>query len=390
MLSKKKLSFKKNAKQHIQAQDFKKKLNLEVNELIKLGKHSTASDQENLTDKQKIWREELLKEISQQEESGSVTKLTQTPEIKSTGANPDLVARWRQRQRRKKRWLLAPVLIILILAVYNLFRLDKHWPQVADYLPWPAVIINNQIVWASELKKETNFVKKFYNVPEAESIAFNHLLEERLISLNLNNLNLHLTDVTLKQEMARLAKDFGSEQAFYDYLQQAFNIKPEELTNRVLKPYLKKRLLYNYLVQDPKLTTQTQNMAANIRQQILSNKITFEQAAQKYSQDTTTAAEGGKIGWLSFDTMLPEFALALRNLQPGEISQPIQTILGYHLIRLNNWENQDLLEQDNLDKFSDKTTVHVSHILIKTLDFNTWLEEQKKQARTIKLIPIKI
>ena len=58
--------------------------------------------------------------------------------------------------------------------------------------------------------------------------------------------------------------------------------------------------------------------------------------AKKHSQDPGSAAKGGDLGYISRGTMkdVPEFEEALFKLKPGEISPPVETKLGYHIIRL--------------------------------------------------------
>jgi peptidyl-prolyl cis-trans isomerase SurA len=60
----------------------------------------------------------------------------------------------------------------------------------------------------------------------------------------------------------------------------------------------------------------------------------FDVLARTYSEDQATASQGGDLGWLSKGAMEPPFEAALANLQPGDISQPFQTSLGWHIAQL--------------------------------------------------------
>lgn len=63
--------------------------------------------------------------------------------------------------------------------------------------------------------------------------------------------------------------------------------------------------------------------------------MSFEEAA-KLSEDKQTAGSGGKIGWVnSFQIAFPEVEEALYAMQPGEISGPVRSRIGYHILRLN-------------------------------------------------------
>ena len=75
-----------------------------------------------------------------------------------------------------------------------------------------------------------------------------------------------------------------------------------------------------------------QARAEKIRDEIESGKLDFSAAARKYS-DGPSREQGGDIGYLPrHGVMLDEFGEALFTLKPGEISQPVTTALGTHLI----------------------------------------------------------
>jgi peptidyl-prolyl cis-trans isomerase D len=62
----------------------------------------------------------------------------------------------------------------------------------------------------------------------------------------------------------------------------------------------------------------------------------FAALATQYSADTGSAANGGSLGWLSAeDAPAPEFEEALFALSVGEVSAPVRTEFGFHLIRLD-------------------------------------------------------
>lgn len=66
----------------------------------------------------------------------------------------------------------------------------------------------------------------------------------------------------------------------------------------------------------------------------ITNGMTFEEAAKKYSK-CPSSAQGGSLGDFSRGRMVPEFEEAAFKLQVGEISEPVKTQFGYHLIQLD-------------------------------------------------------
>ncbi len=68
-------------------------------------------------------------------------------------------------------------------------------------------------------------------------------------------------------------------------------------------------------------------------QKRLDNGITFEYLAQKYSK-CPSGANGGDLGFFKRGQMVKEFEDAAFSMQPGEISQPVKTQFGWHLIKV--------------------------------------------------------
>ncbi len=71
-----------------------------------------------------------------------------------------------------------------------------------------------------------------------------------------------------------------------------------------------------------------------LRKEIIDGKITFAAAANKYSEDPANASgSGGDLDYFRNDgTFVEEFADAAFKLKKGEVSGPVETLLGYHLI----------------------------------------------------------
>lgn len=67
----------------------------------------------------------------------------------------------------------------------------------------------------------------------------------------------------------------------------------------------------------------------------------FAEFARTSSEDGS-AARGGDLGWLSPGDTVPEFEQAMNALKPGEVSQPVQSPFGWHLIQVMERRTEDL------------------------------------------------
>lgn len=61
---------------------------------------------------------------------------------------------------------------------------------------------------------------------------------------------------------------------------------------------------------------------------------TFSQLAKAYSQDLASATNGGELGWITNDVLVPEFAEAMDKLALNQLSEPVKTPFGWHLIEV--------------------------------------------------------
>jgi len=84
---------------------------------------------------------------------------------------------------------------------------------------------------------------------------------------------------------------------------------------------------------------------ADIRERIVNGKADFAELAKVHSDDAGSAVRGGELDWVYPGDTVPDFERALQELQPGEISQPVKTPFGYHLIQVLERRASDVSEE---------------------------------------------
>lgn len=93
---------------------------------------------------------------------------------------------------------------------------------------------------------------------------------------------------------------------------------------------------YNTFYKASHILVKTKAEADKLAAQLKQNKTQFAALAAKHSQDPGSAKEGGKLGWVFSSEMIPAFSTAATALKPGQISEPVKSRFGYHLIRLDD------------------------------------------------------
>ncbi len=113
----------------------------------------------------------------------------------------------------------------------------------------------------------------------------------------------------------------------------------------------------------PRSREETLAEITELRRRIVDDGEDFAEIAADYSEDLSNAADGGDLGWISHGQMVPEFDEAVFSLEIGEVSEPISTTFGYHLIEV-------------LDKDSDRPKEERQLEQERSQAFQTWLREK--------------
>lgn len=84
--------------------------------------------------------------------------------------------------------------------------------------------------------------------------------------------------------------------------------------------------------------------AERLRKRVLAGDD-FTQLARENSDDTSSANQGGELGWLQAESMSPPFAEQLQSLKPGETSKPFRTDSGWHVLQVQDTRQRDLSQE---------------------------------------------
>lgn len=106
----------------------------------------------------------------------------------------------------------------------------------------------------------------------------------------------------------------------------------------------------------PQDTLKAYNKALQIRNEIL-NGLPFETAVEKYSNDLSAKSNNGNLGYFSVFRMVYPFETAAYKTKVGDISLPIRSTYGYHIVKVNN-------------KRPSPKPKKIAHILVETNDIN--------------------
>lgn len=159
---------------------------------------------------------------------------------------------------------------------------------------------------------------------------------------------------------AQLAKpylsDAGSED---DLIKEAY----ERMLQEVRAAHIMFELAASALPSD---TVKVYKAMMDLRKEILTGKISFENAAREKSADTWSAKQGGDLGYFTAFNMVYPFESGAYEQEIGEISKPIRSQFGYHLIK-------------TIDKRPASGTVRVRQIFFAAGEKATLAEKQRAE-----------
>lgn len=125
------------------------------------------------------------------------------------------------------------------------------------------------------------------------------------------------------------------------------------------------------VMTDDQARAKLEAVAADIR----SGKTTFDKAARELSEDPGSANQGGDLGWSVPSVYDPAFRDALMKLSKGQISEPIHSSFGWHLIQLLDSRQVDRTDAAQKDR---------AYRMLMSRKFSeeaaTWMQEQRTSA----------
>lgn len=150
----------------------------------------------------------------------------------------------------------------------------------------------------------------------------------------------------------------------------------------------------------PRLVTANDSAEAKAKAERLRAEIAggakFEDVAKRESVDSLTAVAGGELGKKGKNSYVPPFEAVAYTLKVGEVSQPVLTPFGYHIIKLNAKGNADTLDLSHIlvaigqsDSSATRTDRRADSLATKAAN----LEDGKKfdeAAKSLALTPVSV
>ncbi|MEK7189121.1 MAG: peptidylprolyl isomerase [Patescibacteria group bacterium] len=297
-----------------------------------------------------------------------------------------------------KRWAVPAAGSLMGLAVvFGIALYQFGWQSRAAYyvsrvIPYPAILVDWEMVplhvylsdrealaryWAFQRENENVLL----GIPDQEEIRERlvaKLIAERVVRIWARTRHLVVTDQEAYLEWERLREKPEGQEEISAFVQQAYGWSDEQFIERVLRPFLlqqkvKAALIGEFGKSDEDLEQEALSLVVLAREE----GADFGALAREYSYDATTAGQGGDLGYFGRGALEPALEQAIFNMEIGEVSDPVKSSYGFHVIKLE-------------DKLTDEDGVaqkaRARHILVRGFNFDEWVESQKRDIPIFRLV----
>lgn len=268
---------------------------------------------------------------------------------------------------------------------------DAVWDQLEKQNPdFETAMKSNMLEQMVQSKIILNYAEKNDIKPNAEQLKkFNE------------NLDKVLKDKTKKETFEKSGltsealKKYGEQAAILTGFNE-YVTKKSEPTEKELKEYYEKnkeKVDASHILlstTDEKGQPMTEEKKAEVKKQAdelynkLKNGADFAKLAKEKSADPGSAQNGGNLGEFGKGKMVKEFDEAVFSLKEGEISKPVLTQFGYHIIKLNKKVTKTYAEMK--DELKQELSQTKSSELIKKIQESSKIEKYEDKLKDIKFI----
>jgi foldase protein PrsA len=226
--------------------------------------------------------------------------------------------------------------------------------------------------------------------------TLSYLIDNKIVDLEAEKENIQVSDKEIDEEMQVYIDSNGGDEAFNSALEQSGVAKADietdivnylkivkllesdiDITDEEMKTYFEEnKESYNELeqVEASHILVADEATANEVKEKLAAGED-FASLAKEYSTDTANAESGGELGFFAKGEMATEFEDIAFSMNIGDISDPVQTDYGYHIINATDKkEAKESVYEDHKDE--------IKQILFDEAvqtEYTTWITKKREE-----------
>lgn len=226
------------------------------------------------------------------------------------------------------------------------------------------------------LKSLDPYQAMHFQTEEGKKQLLEDLINQELFYIQAKEDQLH-NDEDFKTEMKKIEENMLKQYAINKVLS---NITLTEEEKKAFFEANKSKFNKPESASAKHILVDSEELANDILNKINNNEITFENAASEHSACPSKDA-GGDLGYFTKGQMVPEFEDAVFNMKNGEVSGPVKTQFGYHLIKLEDLQAGGESEYEEVKNEIERTLMYQKQNQVYTKELDNL---KSKYSDTIK------
>ncbi len=268
------------------------------------------------------------------------------------------------------------IIIVLIFGVglYKFGWEDRSTTKLIKIIPYPAAISSSSWITVNQFRKEYGYLEQYAKVTGStitdkkttKDQVLEQLIKRQVLKREAPKYGIKVTKNDIDDEYKKLIAAANSETDLLSTIKKLYGMNKadfkELLADQILITKSMDQLPLRVKVQHILLSDE--NKAKTVLKEVEKDSSKFGSLAKKYSQDTSTKDKNGDLGWVYRGDVVvcnaksTEFEDAVMKLGNGDISGPIKTKCGFHIVKINGKEGWiDNTYNKWLDDLRTKTKV---------------------------------
>ena len=280
---------------------------------------------------------------------------------------------------------------LVVAAYFSNGDSDGLFGRITNRISFPAAVIDGTgMVYVSSVRENMEALKRFYENQNFSNIGvrvdfstedgkkrlkikerevLNKSIEDKVIEILSLKRGIKVTDEDVTRIVSAKIEEYGTADDFDRNLREIYGWDLERFKVAIVKPALYSERLKESVMAEIGDDSQALDLIGKAKKELDAGKD-FSETARAYSQGDS-ADEGGEIGWVTKEQLLPEIAERIFSADyVGGTSDVIASSLGYHIVRVE--ENK---KEDGVDM------VRIRQVFVRRNTFADWLGEEMKRMK---------